>query len=129
MSVDERSWDADGNWQGPRDVRSFLYENRFFAALWWLVATGIALAIFTDVVQWLARAARHPAEPVGGRSCLVRVHVRVRARVDRRRRLITRGNAAAFFSAKSWCLARPTQFAGSNVHWSVETVKGLLRHG
>jgi hypothetical protein len=40
--------------QGPRDVRSFLYENRFFAALWWLVVTGIARAIFTDVVQWPA---------------------------------------------------------------------------
>ena len=49
-------WNDDGYWIGPRDLRVFLSRNRFYVGFWFVCLTGIALAVWIDVVEtpaWL----------------------------------------------------------------------------
>jgi hypothetical protein len=50
-------WNDDGYWIGPRDLRVFVRSNRFYVGFWFVVITGIALAVWVDVVKapaWVA---------------------------------------------------------------------------
>jgi len=54
MSAD---WNDDGYWVGPRDLRVFLRRNRFYVGFNLVVITGIALAVWIDVVKLAAWSA------------------------------------------------------------------------